>query len=96
MLRTGLFSSWRNRPPELASATARRGDIESFERRMAEAGVQLTYTPVEEVAGHVVEALRSGTFWILPRGGRADGQIQARAASMLARRQPDYLTDITG
>jgi NAD(P)-dependent dehydrogenase (short-subunit alcohol dehydrogenase family) len=96
MLRTGLFSSWRNRPADLASATGRRGNIEAFERRMAEAGVEVSYTPVEEVAGRVVDAIRSDTFWILPEGGRSDHQIQARAASMLARSNPTYITDVTG
>jgi NAD(P)-dependent dehydrogenase (short-subunit alcohol dehydrogenase family) len=96
MLRTGLFSSWRNRPPELTSATARRGNVETFEKRMAEAGVTVTYTPVEDVAGQVVEAIRNDIFWILPRGGRSDQQIQARTASMLDRANPTYLVDITG
>jgi NAD(P)-dependent dehydrogenase (short-subunit alcohol dehydrogenase family) len=95
MLRTGLFSSWRNRPVELASATARRGNIEAFEKRMADAGVQLTYTPAEEVADRVVEAIRSQTFWILPPSERSDQQIEARATSMLARSNPTYITDVT-
>jgi NAD(P)-dependent dehydrogenase (short-subunit alcohol dehydrogenase family) len=95
MLRTGLFSSWRNRPAELASATGRRGSVEAFEQRMADAGVEVTYTPVEDVAAQVVDAVRTGTFWILPRGGRSDEQIQARAASMLARTNPSYIGGLT-
>jgi NAD(P)-dependent dehydrogenase (short-subunit alcohol dehydrogenase family) len=97
MLRTGLFSSWRNRPPELANATPRRTPpttIEWFERRMAEAGVQLTYTPVEEVAGRVTNAIRSGTFWILPPSPRSDAQISARAASMIQRTNPTYINGL--
>ena len=97
MLRTGLFSSWRNRPPELANATPRRTPpttFESFERRMAEAGVQLTYTPVEEVAGRVTNAIRSGTFWILPPSPRSDAQISARAASMIQRTNPTYINGL--
>jgi NAD(P)-dependent dehydrogenase (short-subunit alcohol dehydrogenase family) len=98
MLRTGLFSSWRNRPEALANPRPRRTPpttIESFEKRMADAGVQVTYTPVEEVAGAVVAAIRAGDFWILPPSERTDATIQARAASMLARRNPDYLKDLT-
>jgi NAD(P)-dependent dehydrogenase (short-subunit alcohol dehydrogenase family) len=97
MLRTGLFSSWRNRPPEMANATPRTTPpttIESFEKRMAEAGVQITYTPPEEVAGRVVDAIRSRTFWILPPSERSDAQIDARAASMLARTNPTYMTEL--
>lgn len=97
MLRTGLFSSWRNRPADLANERPRSRPpttVESFEKRMADAGVQVEYTPVEEVAGRVVEAVRRRTFWILPPSERSDTQIQARAASMLARSNPTYMTDL--
>lgn len=99
MLRTGLFESWRNRPPEMANATPRKTPpttIESFEKRMADAGVPLTYTPVEEVADRVAEAVVAGTFWILPPSGSADAKISARAASMIERSNPTYMSDITG
>ncbi|HEY3141589.1 MAG TPA: SDR family NAD(P)-dependent oxidoreductase [Acidimicrobiales bacterium] len=96
MLRTGLFSSWRNRPDHLASATGRKGSIEAFEQRLADAGVTPTYTPVEEVADAVVDAIRTDRFWILSKEGRSDDQIQARADSMLARTNPTYITDVTG
>ncbi|MBI2704557.1 MAG: SDR family NAD(P)-dependent oxidoreductase [Actinobacteria bacterium] len=99
MLRTGLFSSWRNRPPELANPTPRKTPpttIESFEKRMADAGIAVDYTPVEEVAGRVVDAVKARQFWILPESDRSDAQINARAASMLARSNPDYLRDLTG
>jgi NAD(P)-dependent dehydrogenase (short-subunit alcohol dehydrogenase family) len=97
MLRTGLFSSWRNRPPELANARPRTTPpttIESFETRMADAGVEIRYTPVDEVAGRVVGAIRARTFWILPPSERSDSQILARASSMLARSNPTYMTDL--
>ena len=99
MLRTGLFSSWRNRPPDLANATPRRSPpttIESFEKRMADAGVQVTYTPVEEVADRVADAVVTGAFWILPPSERADAKIRARADSMVERSNPTYITDLTG
>jgi hypothetical protein len=97
MLRTGLFSSWRNRPSELANAKPRRTPpttIESFEKRMADAGVTVEYTPVEHVADQVVDAIRADAFWILPPSERTDTTIEARAASMLARNDPTYLTDL--
>ena len=96
ILRTGLFESWRNRPPEMANATPRKTPpttIASFEKRMADAGVTLTYTPVEEVADRVAEAVVAGTFWILPPSAGADAKISARAASMIERSNPTYLTD---
>ena len=96
MLRTGLFESWRNRPDELAKERPRRTPyttLEQYERLMAEAGAVVQYTPVEEVAGRVVDAVRAGEFWILPPSERTDEQIRARADSMLARANPTYLKE---
>jgi NAD(P)-dependent dehydrogenase (short-subunit alcohol dehydrogenase family) len=99
MLRTGLFSSWRNRPAALANTTPRATPpttLESFEKRMADAGVQVDWTPVEEVADRVAEAVVAGTFWILPPSASADARISARASSMIQRTNPTYMTDLTG
>ena len=63
---------------------------------MADAGVQVTYTPVEEVADRVADAVVTGTFWILPPSERADAKIRARADSMVERSNPTYITDLTG
>jgi len=54
------------------------------------------YTPVEEVAGRVVDAIRAGDFWILPESDRTDEQIRARAESMLERENPAYLQAFAG
>ncbi len=97
ILRTGLFSSWRNRPAEYANASPPskpKTTIESFEKAMADAGVDLVYTPTEEVAGRVAAAILADQFWILPPSERSDGQITARAASMLARTNPAYIRDL--
>ena len=63
---------------------------------MRDAGVNLTYTPVEEVADGVVAAIRADQFWILPPSERTDATIRARAASMIERTNPTYLRDVTG
>jgi hypothetical protein len=63
---------------------------------MADAGVDVTWTPVEEVADRVAEAVVAGTFWILPPSESADARIRARAASMTARTNPDYISDLIG
>jgi NAD(P)-dependent dehydrogenase (short-subunit alcohol dehydrogenase family) len=99
MLRTGLFESWRHRPDHLANATPRKTTpttIESFEKRMADAGVSFDYTPVEEVADLVADAVGDDKFWILPESHRTDAKIDARAESMKSRTNPTYLQDITG
>jgi NAD(P)-dependent dehydrogenase (short-subunit alcohol dehydrogenase family) len=54
MLRTGLFEAWRHRPPEFARARPRDAPpvtLEQYEALMRDAGVEVQYTPVEEVAG---------------------------------------------
>ncbi|MFP3902508.1 MAG: SDR family NAD(P)-dependent oxidoreductase [Acidimicrobiia bacterium] len=97
VLRTGLFTSWRNRPERYANPgqpSRPPSSIESFERSLAERGITLEYTPVEEVAGRVVDAIRADTFWILPPSERTDSQIRARADSMLARANPTYIRDL--
>jgi NAD(P)-dependent dehydrogenase (short-subunit alcohol dehydrogenase family) len=97
MLRTGLFESWRNRPPELARSKPRRTPpvtLEQYEQMMREAGRDVQYTPVEEVADRVVHAIRAGDFWILPPSERTDEQIRARADSMLKREDPTYLREL--
>jgi NAD(P)-dependent dehydrogenase (short-subunit alcohol dehydrogenase family) len=99
MLRTGLFTSWRNRPAELAKTKPRQSPyvtLEEYEKLMADAGIEVQYTPVEEVADRVVEAIRAGEFWILPPSERTDRSIRARAESMLKRQDPTYLRELAG
>src|SRR4051794_21040990 len=99
VLRTGLFSSWRNRPPEYVNPDPPLKPpttIESFEKAMQDAGVDLVYTPTEEVAGRVVDAVRADQFWILPPSERSDQQITARSRSMLERSNPTYLKELGG
>ena len=99
MLRTGLFESWRNRPAALANPTPRKAPavtLEQYEQMMADAGVEVQYTPVEEVADRVVDGVRNNTFWLLPPSDKGDEQLRTRAASMLARENPTYMRTIAG
>ncbi len=99
MLRTGIFSSWRVRPPELAKERPRQTPyptIEDIERQMAAAGIEVHYTEPGEVADQVVRAVRSGDFWIMAPSDSTDAQIQARANSMLTRSNPSYLRGVPG
>jgi NAD(P)-dependent dehydrogenase (short-subunit alcohol dehydrogenase family) len=99
MLRTGLFESWRNRPAELANAKPRQAPavtLEQYEQMMTDAGVEVQYTPVEEVAGRVVDGIHHNTFWMLPPSDKGDTQLRARAESMLARENPAYMRTIAG
>ncbi|MEU9029176.1 SDR family NAD(P)-dependent oxidoreductase [Streptomyces sp. NPDC048383] len=94
MLRTGLWESHRNRPDRYAKERPRRSPyrtLDQYEAAMREAGQEVRFTPVEEVAEHVVDGIRADRFWMLPAGEHSDRQIRARSQSMLDRANPAYL-----
>nr|WSY55918.1 SDR family NAD(P)-dependent oxidoreductase [Streptomyces sp. NBC_00886] len=94
MLRTGLWESHRNRPARYAKERPRRTpyrSLDQWETAMKEAGKEVAFTPVEEVAGLVVDGIRADRFWLLPESEHSDAQIRARADSMLGRTDPSYL-----
>jgi hypothetical protein len=89
-LRTQLWEAWRTRPEEYAKAQPRTTaypSFEEFEKQMEAAGTPLPVTPLEEVAQRVLDAVRADRFWINPGN---DDPLDARYASMKARRNPDY------
>lgn len=99
MLRTGLFTSWRNRPAALAKERPRATPyptVEDLERQMAAAGITVQYTEPADVADQMVRGVRAGDFWIMAASDRIDEQIRARAGSMLARANPTYLREVPG
>ena len=99
ILRTGLFESWRSRTPEFAKQRPRRTPyttVEALEAQMKAAGVQIAYTPVEEVAERVVAGVLANDFWIHPQSDRGDAQLLARTDSMLHRTNPTYLRPVPG
>ncbi|MEV6396295.1 SDR family NAD(P)-dependent oxidoreductase [Streptomyces sp. NPDC051907] len=94
MLRTGLWESHRNRPSRYAKERPRKTPYRSlgqWETAMRDAGREVVFTPVEEVAEHVVDGIRADRFWMLPASERSDEQIRARSQSMLDRADPSYL-----
>jgi NAD(P)-dependent dehydrogenase (short-subunit alcohol dehydrogenase family) len=88
-LRTRLWEAWRTRPDEYAKSTPRSSypSFEEFEQQMEAAGTPLPVTPLDEVAGRVLDAIVTDTFWINPS---SDEPLDARYDSMKARRNPDY------
>jgi NAD(P)-dependent dehydrogenase (short-subunit alcohol dehydrogenase family) len=89
-LRTHLWEAWKARPDEYAKTVPRTTPyptFEEFEAQMEAAGTPLPITPLEEVAARVLDAIRTDTFWINPGN---DDPLDARYASMKARRNPDY------
>ena len=94
MVRTGLWESYRNRPERYAKTRPRQTPyptLEGWEQAMRDAGREPEMTEPEEVAAHALEGIRTGAFWILPRGGSSDDMIKRRSQSMLDRANPAYL-----
>ncbi|MFJ9036590.1 SDR family NAD(P)-dependent oxidoreductase [Streptomyces sp. NPDC102406] len=94
MLRTGLWESHRNRPGRYAKERPRRTpyrSLDQWEAAMKEAGHEVAFTPVEEVADLVAEGIAADRFWLLPPSEHSDRQIRARSRSMLDRANPAYL-----
>ncbi|MFF1560113.1 SDR family NAD(P)-dependent oxidoreductase [Streptomyces sp. NPDC058279] len=94
MLRTGLWESHRNRPDRYAKQRPRKTpyrSLDQYEAAMKRAGHQVEFTPVEDVAEHVVDGIRADRFWMLPESEHSDRQIRARSRSMLERANPAYL-----
>ncbi|HET6353308.1 SDR family NAD(P)-dependent oxidoreductase [Streptomyces sp.] len=94
MLRTGLWESHRNRPERYAKERPRKTpyrSLDQWEKAMKDAGHEVRFTPVEEVADFVVDSIRADRFWMLPASELSDRQIRARSQSMLDRADPSYL-----
>jgi NAD(P)-dependent dehydrogenase (short-subunit alcohol dehydrogenase family) len=94
MVRTGLWESYRNRPERYAKSRPRQTPyptLEGWEQAMKDAGREVKMTEPEEVAAHALEGIRTGNFWILPKGGSSDDMIRRRSQSMVERANPGYL-----
>ena len=63
---------------------------------MKAAGREIAYTPVEEVAGVVVDGILADTFWMMPASERGDETMRLRYESMRSRSNPSYLRQVPG
>ncbi len=91
-LDTGLWSAERNRPADLSQSKPRDTQtLEGLKRFMADAGVPFELTPLEEIAALAVQGIREKRFWLLPESENSDQIVRARAESMIARGNPDYM-----
>jgi len=95
-LRTNLWEAWRWRPAAYEKTVPRATpypSLEQLEQIMKEQGVELEWTPLEEVADVVVRGILAEQFWMLPPSDTTDASIRARAESMLERKNPTYFRD---
>ncbi|ORV10768.1 alcohol dehydrogenase [Mycobacterium celatum] len=98
-LNTGIWESWRHRPERYAATQERRTPehtLADVVARFEAAGSRVEFTPLETVADHVVEGIRADRFWMMGPPTAAEDVVSRKAASILARSNPDYLVDVLG
>lgn len=96
-LNTGIWESWRHRPQRYAATQQRRTPETTLAKvvdRFEAAGAHVEFTPLETVAEQVIDGIATERFWMLGPPTHADQVVSAKAASILARGEPDYLVDV--
>ena len=98
-LNTGIWESWRHRPQRYAATQKRRTPDQTLAKvvdRFEAAGAHIEFTPLEAVADQVVEGIRADRFWMMGPPTPGDQVVSSKAASILARGEPNYLVDVLG
>jgi NAD(P)-dependent dehydrogenase (short-subunit alcohol dehydrogenase family) len=98
MLNTGIWRPGANRPEKYdrpgAPPREGRDQLTPYLKRMAEAGLEVEFAPLSEVADMCFEGIVNDTFWITAPSDRQAEKIQARAASQVAQTAPEYLLEM--
>ena len=95
-LNTGIWESWRNRPEKYAPTQERTTPQQTLDvvlDRFESAGMKVAFTPLENVAAQVVDGINQGRFWMMGPPSAGDEVMTRKAASIVARSDPDYLID---
>lgn len=98
-LNTGIWESWRHRPQRYAPTQQRRtqqATLAGVVARFEAAGAHVEFTPLDAVADQVLDGIRDDRFWMIGPLDSADQVVSSKAASILARGEPDYLVDVLG
>lgn len=96
-LNTGIWESWRHRPERYAPTQQRRTPeptLAAVVGRFEADGRRVEFTPLETVADQLVDGIRADRFWVLGPPTSADEVVSRKAASIVARTNPDYLVDV--
>jgi len=91
LLRTGLWTSDRTRPAELARERPRETEAmtpERLEEMASKAGRALHWQPLDELAALVVEGIRQGRYVIMKDTADAAATLRARADAFAAGDRP--------
>jgi NAD(P)-dependent dehydrogenase (short-subunit alcohol dehydrogenase family) len=85
LLRTGLWTADRNRPPELARERPRSTPamtVEMLEEMSKQAGRELRFQDLDELAQLVVDGIRAGRFVIMKDVAEVGPTLRARATAL--------------
>jgi len=91
LLRTGLWTSDRTRPAGLARERPRETEPmtpERLEEMASQAGHELHWQPLDELAALVVEGIRAGRYVLMKDAGNAADTLRARAEAFAAGARP--------
>jgi NAD(P)-dependent dehydrogenase (short-subunit alcohol dehydrogenase family) len=95
MLNTGIWRPGANRPDRYdrpgAAPKEGRDALGSYLKRMEEAGQEVVFAPLSEVADICFEGILNDTFWITAPSAAQHQKIQDRATSQIEMTPPDYL-----
>jgi hypothetical protein len=92
LLRTGLWTSDRTRPPELARERPRETEPmtpEKLEEMANQAGRQIAWQPLDELATLVVDGIRQGRYVIMKGIEDAADTLRSRAEAFGQGRLPN-------
>jgi NAD(P)-dependent dehydrogenase (short-subunit alcohol dehydrogenase family) len=91
LLRTGLWTSERTRPTSLARERPRETEAltpERLEEMAAQAGRELRWQPLDQLAALVVEGVRAGRFVLMKDAADAAATLRHRADAFAAGALP--------
>jgi NAD(P)-dependent dehydrogenase (short-subunit alcohol dehydrogenase family) len=97
MLNTGIWRPGANRPERYARPNAPptegRDALGAYLQRMKDAGMEVQFAPLSEVADICFEGILNDTFWITVPQAHQQQKIRDRAASQIDRSHPEYLLE---
>jgi hypothetical protein len=92
MLATGIWTTRRNRPPELARERpvppGSETTFDEFMKGMKAAGIELPVQDLDELARHAVAGIQRGDFVIMIRREELEAQLVQRARKLAAGENP--------
>jgi NAD(P)-dependent dehydrogenase (short-subunit alcohol dehydrogenase family) len=98
MLNTGIWRPGANRPDKYdrpgAPPKEGRDSLGMYLKRMEEAGLEVQFAPLTEVADMCFDGIVNDVFWITAPSEAQEAKIHARATSQIEKSTPEYLLEV--